>query len=110
MNFLGSKVIFIAIIFAILQAKHPGMIAAVEKYVTNHKYKSKERNADNVKLTAEIHSSTQSQTLDDMFVSKSRITQSKLDYLITKFIVNGVHPLSTVEEPGFVQLINGKFV
>ena len=35
------------------------------------------------------------------------VTQGKLDSLITSYIVKGMHPLSTVEQTEFVELIHG---
>ncbi|KAM7285269.1 uncharacterized protein ISCGN_032223, partial [Ixodes scapularis] len=37
----------------------------------------------------------------------SQLTQPKVDNLIVKFVVDGLHSLSTVEEPGFIQLVTG---
>jgi len=36
------------------------------------------------------------------------IKRSRFDKLTIKFIVNGLHPLSTVEEQGFKDLVKGK--
>ncbi|KAM7296462.1 uncharacterized protein ISCGN_021620 [Ixodes scapularis] len=37
----------------------------------------------------------------------SQLTQLKVDNLIVKFVVDGLHSLSTFEEPGFIQLVTG---
>lgn len=38
----------------------------------------------------------------------SQLTQPKVDNLIVKYVVDGLHSLSTVEEPGFIQLVTGE--
>ncbi|KAJ3605155.1 hypothetical protein NHX12_027205 [Muraenolepis orangiensis] len=38
---------------------------------------------------------------------KHTVTQGKLDSLITSYVVKGMHPLSTVEQTEFVELIHG---
>lgn len=39
--------------------------------------------------------------------SPGRTSDASVEDLIVKFIINGLHPLSTVEEPGFVALVTG---
>jgi hypothetical protein len=35
------------------------------------------------------------------------ISQTKVDKLVTQFVVKGMHPLSTVEQSEFIQLVTG---
>ena len=53
-------------------------------------------------------------TLEEVLLMKTQpknkiLSQSSVDALVAKFVIDGVHPLSIVDEPGFIQLINGEF-
>lgn len=49
--------------------------------------------------------------LNDFCISKleQKVSQNKVDKLITEFIIDGLHPLSTVEETKFIALVKGNF-
>lgn len=42
-----------------------------------------------------------------LFSGPSQISQKKMDDLITAYVVKGMHPLSTVEQPEFIGLVQG---
>lgn len=47
-------------------------------------------------------------TIESAFRMKAKLTQKRFDDLILKFIVRGMHPLQTVEDEDFQNLLNGK--
>ena len=40
--------------------------------------------------------------------ARKKVCQTDVDKAIQEFIVQGIHPLSTVEQPAFVKLISSK--
>jgi len=42
-----------------------------------------------------------------LFRTVAVVSQTEVDQLVTSYVVKGMHPLSVVEEPAFVELVTG---
>ena len=49
-------------------------------------------------------------TIEDSFLSANKIvSQVDVNNAVSNFIVQGIHPLATVEQPAFIKLVSSKY-
>lgn len=94
---LGNSCLFFS------QRVHPGMIQTVQKYVaTNRKRKASLGGSGASKQQKTM-------TIEESFAANpKRVKQVDVDKSIAEFIVQGIHPLATIEQPAFVKLVTSK--
>ena len=93
------------------QRRHAGMIHTIHEYVSLVRDSKKRKDPVEPKSTATMP--TKQLRIDAAMSSSGQPTKSlqvkqhDIDKAVMKFIVEGIHPLSTVEEPAFVSLMSG---
>lgn len=92
------------------QRKHPETIEDYEsrKKVQIPAIKKKKHDENERIANARCGQSTLTNIVFTKEVVKKQSRTTKLDQLVLNFIVKGMHPLSTIEQPAFQQLVKGK--
>lgn len=90
-----------------LQRKHPCLVERVTDYVKNSR---KRKTLDQRDDSANKFSKTSEKTIAESFLGTSRkLKQEEVDDAVSDFIVQGIHPLATVEQPAFHKLVSSNY-
>ncbi|XP_053145230.1 uncharacterized protein LOC128342206 isoform X4 [Hemicordylus capensis] len=90
---------------------HPGAVSSFEEYKVEWSKRAsfRKRQLKDISVEEDQHSKKLKQTRLSFGNTSSHKTcsQNKFDVLVTNFVVNGMRPLSIVEDPDFVNLFQG---
>ncbi|XP_053145227.1 uncharacterized protein LOC128342206 isoform X2 [Hemicordylus capensis] len=94
-----------------LKRVHPGAVSSFEEYKVEWSKRAsfRKRQLKDISVEEDQHSKKLKQTRLSFGNTSSHKTcsQNKFDVLVTNFVVNGMRPLSIVEDPDFVNLFQG---
>lgn len=100
----------VELISLFLQRKHPGSVDTVNEYVQNIRKRKAE---DTATASSSKVAKTSPTTIEECFAgstSTKKVKQTEVDKAVADFIVHGIHPLSTVEQPAFINLISSELL